>query len=225
MQTKSLDRALYFVTFIDDYSRKLWAFGLKTKDQVLEVFKELHIKVERETGRQMKSVRADNDGEYRGPFEEYYRKFDIRLEKTVPKITQHNGAAKRMNRIICERIICMLSNAKLPNSFWGEAMRTAVDLINLSPSVPLNRDIPQRVWTGKDISYQHLKVFGCRAFVHVPRDERIKLDGKSKECIFLGYAREEFGYRLWDPVDKKIIRSPLKISRKKWRPNKQKSNQ
>ena len=207
MQTKSLGGALYFVTFIDDCSRKLWAFGLKTKDQVLEVFKELHTKVERETGRQLKSVRADNGGEYRGPFEEYCRKFGIRLEKTVPKTPQHNGVAERMNRTICERIRCMLSNAKLPNSFWGEAMRTAVDLINLSPSVPLNGDIPQRVWTGKDISYQHLKVFGCRAFVHVPRDERTKLDGKSKECIFLGYAREEFGYRLWDPVDKKIIRS------------------
>ena len=145
MQTKSLGGALYFVTFIDDCSRKLWAFGLKTKDQVLEVFKELHTKVERETGRQLKSVRADNGGEYRGPFEEYCRKFGIRLEKTVPKTPQHNGVAERMNRTICERIRCMLSNAKLPNSFWGEAMRTAVDLINLSPSVPLNGDIPQRV--------------------------------------------------------------------------------
>ena len=52
-----------------------------------------------------------------------------------------------------------------------------------------------------------MKVFSCRAFVHISRDERTKLDRKSKECIFLGYAREEFGYRLWDPVDKKIIRS------------------
>ena len=86
MQTKSLGGALYFVTFIDDYSRKLWAFGLKTKDQVLKIFKELNIKVEREFGRQLKSVRADNSGEFRGPFEEYYRKFGIRLEKTVPKI-------------------------------------------------------------------------------------------------------------------------------------------
>ena len=43
----------------------------------------------------------------------------------------------------------MLSHAKLPNSFWGEAMRTAVDLINLSPSVSLDGDIPDRVWTEK----------------------------------------------------------------------------
>jgi hypothetical protein len=86
-------------------------------------------------------------------------------------------------------------------------MKTAVDLINLSPSIPLNCDFPQRVWTGKDVSFEHLRVFGCWAFVHVPRYERSKLGSKAKQCIFLGYGHEEFGYRLWDPVSKKIIRS------------------
>ncbi|MCI61994.1 retrotransposon-like protein, partial [Trifolium medium] len=46
-----------------------------------------------------------------------------------------------------------------------------------------------------------------RAFVHIPRDERSKLDKKPKQCLFMGYGNEQFGYRLWDPVDKKIIRS------------------
>ncbi|KAG6538222.1 hypothetical protein ZIOFF_003334 [Zingiber officinale] len=53
----------------------------------------------------------------------------------------------------------------------------------------------------------HLKVFGCRAFVHVPKDERAKLDSKTKQCIYLGSPRDEFGYQLWDPVNKKIIKS------------------
>lgn len=101
----------------------------------------------------------------------------------------------------------MLSHAKLPKSFWGEAMRTTVDLINLSPSYPLEGDIPKKVWTGKFVSFEHLRVFGCRALVHVPRDERSKLDRKTKQCIFLGYSNEEFGYRLWDPTTKKIIKS------------------
>lgn len=56
-------------------------------------------------------------------------------------------------------------------------------------------------------SYDHLRVFGCRAFAHIPKDERSKLDDKSKQYIFLGYAHEEFGYRLWDPIDKKIVKS------------------
>lgn len=47
-------------------------------------------------------------------------------------------------------------------------MRTTVDLINLSPSTHLDGDIPERVWTEKD--YKHLRVFGCRAYIHIPKD-------------------------------------------------------
>ena len=66
VDTKSHARAQYFVTFIDDHSRRLWATPIKTKDQVLSVFKELHARVKRESGRKLKAVRADNGGEYRG---------------------------------------------------------------------------------------------------------------------------------------------------------------
>jgi hypothetical protein len=70
-----------------------------------------------------------------------------------------------MNRTITEKVRSMLSQAKLPKSFWGEAIRTAADLINLTPSRPLNGEIPDDVWYGKKASYGHLRVFGCRAFV------------------------------------------------------------
>ena len=101
----------------------------------------------------------------------------------------------------------MLSHAKLPKSFWGETMRTTVDLINLCPSYPLEGDILERVWTGKFVSFEHLRMFGKRTFFHVPKDKRSKLDNKTKHCIFLGYSNEEFGYMLWDLGTKKIIRS------------------
>ena len=95
----------------------------------------------------------------------------IRLKKMVLKTPQQNGVAERMNRTICDKTRCMLSHAKLPKSFWGEAMRTIVDLINMSPSYPLEGDIPKMVWIRKFVSFEHLRVFGCRTFVHVPRDE------------------------------------------------------
>ena len=65
MKTRTVGGALYFVTFIDDHSRKVWGYALKTKDQVLDTFKELHVRIERELGRKLKAVRADNGGEYR----------------------------------------------------------------------------------------------------------------------------------------------------------------
>ena len=50
-------------------------------------------------------------------------------------------------------------------------------------------------------------MFYCRAFVHIPKDERSKLDVKAKQCIFLGYGHEEFGYRLLDQMSKRIVKS------------------
>jgi len=116
-----------------------------------------------------------------------------------------NGVAERMIRTIAEKVRSMFSQAKLPKSFWGEAVRTAVGLINFSPSRPLNGEIPNEVWYGKKASYGHLRVFGCRAFVHVPKDERPKLDAKTKECIYLGSPRDELGFKLWDPATKKMV--------------------
>ncbi|KAF3652450.1 putative F-box/LRR-repeat protein-like [Capsicum annuum] len=95
----------------------------------------------------------------------------------------------------------------LKNSFWTEALNTAVYVINLSPTVALNGDVPDRVWSGKNISYDHLRVFGCKSFVHVPKDERSKLDVKTRQSIFIGYGQDEFGYHFYDSVEKKLVRS------------------
>ena len=54
-----------------------------------------------------------------------------------------------------------------------EALNTVAYVINLSPVVALGGDVPNKVWFDKDVSYDHLKVFGCKACVHVPKDERL----------------------------------------------------
>ncbi|CAM8972007.1 unnamed protein product [Rhodiola kirilowii] len=207
MKVRSLGGSRYFVTFIDDASRKVWAYALKSKDQVAVVFKAFHAMVERETDKPLKCIRSDNGGEYIGSFHEYCKQCGIRNEQTVPKTPQHNGTAERMNRTIVEKMRCMLSHAKLPKNFWAEALMTAVHVINRSPSQPLKGDVAERVWSERDASYDHLKVFGCRAFVHIPKDERTKLDNKAKQCIFIGYGDEKWGYKLYDPANKKVIRS------------------
>ena len=101
----------------------------------------------------------------------------------------------------------MLKLAKLPKSFCGEAVNTTVYPINRSPLVPLDSDIPQRVWMGKDVPYSHLNVFGCKTFMHVPKEQRSKLDDKATSCILIGYGDEEFGYMLWDSEKQKIVKS------------------
>lgn len=63
------------------------------------------------------------------------------------------------------------------------------------------------MWFGKDVFYHHYSIFSCKAFVHVPKNERSKLDAKICQFIFLGYGQDEFGYRLYDPVENKLVKS------------------
>jgi hypothetical protein len=78
---------------------------------------------------------------------------------------------ERMNRTIMERVRCMLSHAKLPRSYWGEVALTAYYLINRSPSARLEGKSPEEVWMQRPINYFHLRVFGCKAMVHVPKEQ------------------------------------------------------
>ncbi|MCO5600651.1 hypothetical protein L7F22_054766 [Adiantum nelumboides] len=113
-----------------------------------------------------------------------------------------------MNRTIQERVRCMISNPGLPQSFWGEAVKTAIHLNNRSLSKVLDGGVPEEAWTGKPPSYAHLRVFGYEAYVYVPKEQRNKLDPKSRKCIFVGYGDSgKMGYRLWNPESHKLVRS------------------
>ena len=90
----------------------------------------------------------------------------------------------------------MLKIIKLSKAFWGEAAQTAYYLINRSLSGPLNFEVPMKAWTKEDVSYSHLRVFGYKSFVHVPKEQRSKLDDKAIPHVFVGYGDEEFGFKL-----------------------------
>jgi hypothetical protein len=59
--------------------------------------------------------------------------------------------------------------------------------------------------TGKKVNYSFLKTFGCESFVHFDKENRTKLEEKSKKCTFTGYDVNDFGYRLWDYKNKKSL--------------------
>ncbi|KAL5806884.1 hypothetical protein ACOSQ4_029617 [Xanthoceras sorbifolium] len=204
----SLSGSLYYVTFIDDSTRKVWVYFLKKKSEVFDTFRKWKAMVENETGLKIKRLRSDNGGEYRDSrFREFCANSGIKIEKTVPMTPQQNGVAERMNRTLNERARSMRLHAGLPKMLWAEAVNTAAYLINRGPSVPLDGGIPEEVWSGKEVNISHLRVFGCISYVHIDSAERSKLDAKSNKCVFVGYGGDEFGYRFWDYENRKIVRS------------------
>lgn len=65
---------------------------------------------------------------------------------------------------------------------------------------------------GRTPDYDHLRVFGCIAWAHIPKATRKPWDPRARKCIFLGYGQDELlatkGYILWDPRSKKKIVTP-----------------
>ncbi|KAL0315377.1 UNVERIFIED_CONTAM: Retrovirus-related Pol polyprotein from transposon TNT 1-94 [Sesamum radiatum] len=110
-----------------------------------------------------------------------------------------------MNRSLTERARCLRLNAGLPKSFWADAVSMTCHLINRSPCASLGGKVAKDLWTSNPVDFDHLHIFYCSTYVHVPNDERSKLDLKSKHCIFLGYKKGVKGYKFWDPVTRKMV--------------------
>lgn len=207
LQTPSLGGARYFVTFIDDFSRKTWVYFLKTKDEVFNIFKSFKVLVENETDRKIKCLRSDNGTEYvNRAFQNFLQASGIRHQTTVPRCSSQNGVAERANRTIMEKARCMLQDAGLDKKFWAEAVNAAVYLKNRSPTKAVMGVVPEEKWSSRKVDVRHIRVFGCVAYAL--EENRKKLDSKSRKCIFVGYFEDSKGYRLLDPsCPKKCIKA------------------
>ena len=63
MPERRLGGSRYFITFIDDCTWKVWAYSLRSKDEVLTVFSRWLAKVENQSEHRVKTLRFDNGGE------------------------------------------------------------------------------------------------------------------------------------------------------------------
>lgn len=124
-----------------------------------------------------------------------------------PHTLQQNGVVERQNRAIMDMVRCMIDDASLSKTFWAEAAKTTVYLLNRVPTATLDGVTPQEAWSGNKPCISHLRVFECKASMHIPKKQRTKLDMKSKKLIFLGYTDEALGYRLMDPRTRRVYTS------------------
>jgi hypothetical protein len=205
MPVKSLGGSHYYVTFIDDFSRKTWLYLLKTKDEVFSKFQEFKTEVENLTCKKIKTLRFDNGGEYTSKEIVYFCKEDgIKRELIVPHNPQQNGVAERKNKSIEEFVKAMMNDQNLSMFLWGEATMAVVYVQNRSPHRVLKDMTPEEAFSGKKPSVEHLRIFGCLVYVHVPKEKRKKLDPSGKKGIFVGYNESSKSYRIYIPGQHKI---------------------
>lgn len=207
MKTPTFGGMKYFATFTDDKSRLCKLYLMRSKDEVYDKFVEFVNWAENQTGRRVKVLRTDGGGEYQSAkLAKFCRKRGIEHDVTPPYTPQLNGVAERMNRTIGECGRCKLHHANLSDEYWGEAVMTAVEVRNRLPTRA--QDLyksPYEEWYGKKPLLANFKVFGCHAYVHVPKEKRSKFDARAILCRFLGYSDHEKAYRFEEIATGRIV--------------------
>lgn len=165
--------------------------------EVFAKFVEFKSYAKRHFNRMIKVLRSDNGGKYTSKiFNDYLRDKGIVHQTSVAYNSQQNGVSERANRTIMSRVRCMLADAGLAKKLWGEAVNTAVYLINRSPCSSIDFKVPEDVWVGHEVSIHHLRVFGSKCVTQVPTNKRQKLDNVGVERVLVGYSETQKGYRV-----------------------------
>ena len=159
--------------------------------------------VENQTGKRIKCLRTDNGLEFcNQSMDKLCRDSGIKRHKTCSYTPQQNGVSERMNRSIMDKVRSMLHETGLDASYWTEAASTTVYLINRSPNSSIEFEIPEVKWSGRSISYDHLRSFGCNSYVHQVKE---KTSARATKGVFMGYAEGTKGYIIWLFSEEKIV--------------------
>ena len=72
------------------------------------------------------------------------------------------------------------------------------------PHIVLKNKTPEEVLFGKKPEVNHLRIFGCPVYIHIPKEKRTKLDPSEKKGIFVGYSESLKAYIIYFLGFKKI---------------------
>jgi hypothetical protein len=140
-------------------------------------------------------------------FDAFPAECEIQRQTITPYSPQQNGVAECANRTIMECARNMILAQGLEFEFWGEAVSTTMYIKNRCPTKALDSKTPQEAWSGRKPDVFHLRVFGYKAFAHVPNEKRTKLKSKSMPCVFFGYYEGTKAYCLMCVETKRIVKS------------------
>jgi hypothetical protein len=97
-----------------------------------------------------------------------------------------------MNRTNMEHARSMRLHVGLPLQLWEDVVDIVIYLINKGPSSSMDGGIPEEAWTRKKVNYSFFNTFSCEAFIHIDKENKTKLEEKSKKCTFIGYSVNDF---------------------------------
>jgi len=202
------DSSRWFVTLTDDFTRFIWMFFMKIKDETVKHIKNFVTLMKIScSDYSLKCLCTDFEHEYL-VLKNWFTVNGIIWEPTTPYSPEENGVSERLNRIICEPAQAMLKDSGLNSHLWLKAIKTAVYIKNQSSTQVLNMT-SYEAWTGNVSDLSSLHIFDIIAWAHIFkkwRQQEVKFEDHSLKCHYLG-MKESSIFHVWDSESERVLES------------------
>ena len=196
----SIDGYKYAFVYVDDFTRltRVYLTSHNTAEKQFECLKSFIAFAKATYNNKIQTIICDNGGEFKNNLvNEYANVNGITMQFTNPHTPTNNPVAERTIGSLKNIARSLLIQAKLPQTFWSDALLTAVYIKNRSPHAGIDGEIPIVKWfkSKKYLNYDNMKIFGCRAWP-LKQEKQSTWMEKSSECILVGYTNN--GYKLYE---------------------------
>lgn len=197
----------YFFLFVDVHTRKKWIRFGKYKSDLKREYKYWLAQIENETGRKPLVFMPDGGGEFdNNEMIKYLKETGTLFNITCTDCPNQNPFVERANGVVLTHIHKLLSHSGLPNKYWEDAARFAVEVQNAMPVKSNNWKTPNSQWSDrKDHTLERVRTFGCAVWYITPKAKRRKGDAKGRKGIYLGTGEKHYGWKLLDLETRKIV--------------------
>ena len=178
---------MYLLTIIDDFSRRIFAFLVRSQTEWFDIWSKFVVRVEAEFGKPncISWLLSDNGGVYKSALmATFCAQRGIQQRHSAPYSQFMDHTSERNMRTIGEMLTTTLLHSNLPKKAWGLA---ALPISNKAAGTKSNFSRLER-WKGHSLPDQTkgLFPFGCLAFKHIPGSLRTKLDAHAVPSVYLG---------------------------------------
>ena len=196
MEVKSVSRRKrYFAVMVDVATRYLFVYFLRKKSDFTKVLESWLAYVKTQTGKTPKRFHTDGGTEFTGTATRtLLEKNGVKFTTTSPHEPNMNAFSERINRTLLECALAMMFQAGAPKGFWEQAIKYACYLRVRTPHRFLGMRCPIELFPlpehqrpiARGEVYKSLRIWGCEAYLHIPKANRKKLSQKSVRCVFVG---------------------------------------
>ena len=191
----------YFLQIVDHYTNRVSAIPTKTRSEAASNLDQWRKEAELQTGLKVKAARSDNAPELLQVVERWSNEDGVSSDPTAPYTSSQNGKAERAIQNTEQLTRALLIQSQLPITFWPYAVRTASYILNrtaVGPTINGKAITPEEAWFKRKPDIKHMRVWGCKCFVHIPDAKRLsKLHPRAEEGIFVGYTKTSSQYRVY----------------------------